>query len=51
MTKDVEPELQIIEIEPEKETPSDIAIRYQILNERLDEILSKIKQRKSETSN
>jgi hypothetical protein len=53
MTKDQEPELQIVEIDPDKikQERSEIAIRYQILNERLDAIIQRIKQRKSESSN
>lgn len=52
MRNDKEPELQIVEIEPDKTSERDeLAIRYQILNERLDAIISRIKRRKSETSN
>ncbi len=53
MSNDIKPELQIVEIEPDKaqQERSEIAIRYQILNERLDAIIKRIQQRKSESSN
>lgn len=52
MDRDKEPELQIVEIEPEREQDKDqLAIEYQILNEKLDAIIQRIKQRKSKTTN